>query len=493
MKLTAAAILAFLTAEHSSFAGDLEFNKSLELDPGLQGLLLNDNISRLGPGQKPFGAWLADPAQTIKSVTDIEAIRKSLEKSGISNGYGFNRKLVIDPNDKGVAPGNNILVLDPASLYDEQQKLQIPQAVDFLSRLNDQDKTPPGWNPKEGNYSIVGPCRNCIINPLNPLGDDIPLNLSPRIMAGAQPTETGRQVRELIASGGDDSDLLGCNLTGGGLKEQALKKRPQFSSRQFPEVVKLSIKQDGNDGTVEGCTGTILAEHWALTAAHCITAKWSAKHANNEIGAPNDQDYIFSPPVNDQALKIIADNSALSDVDKTRFADKAIIHKLYDRSGGSNSHDLALLHLAEPFDSTLFPEAALATRFSAKATLAGYGISNTKAPLGTFFVTLPPALIQDGEHLRLDPTFRNGAFCQGDSGGPVYVGFNRGCKAVDLFGEKRPRSVQGVVSYNILRSESGTAEACLASKAMYNQDVTRPDIHDWICKVSDDEINGCKQ
>ncbi|UVK50266.1 S1 family peptidase (plasmid) [Mesorhizobium sp. AR02] len=173
-------------------------------------------------------------------------------------------------------------------------------------------------------------CPTCIIFPLDPLPKDAPIKLPPDTLAHLQPGVNAQSVfREAAAWGGDDSEVLGCNIGTSSFLKTLSHKRPEFSWRQFPEVVKLSITRPGTLG-VEGCTGTTVGANWVLTAAHCITGKSSAALANNDADQPEEQDFVFSPPTNDQALQINAMNSALVDVDKVRYGDKAIVNKLYD-------------------------------------------------------------------------------------------------------------------------------------------------------------------
>ncbi|TRC89697.1 trypsin-like serine protease [Mesorhizobium sp. WSM4310] len=427
MRLTAAATLVFLALSYSSFAGDLEFNNDFEIQQNLKGTINKEDLNLLQLRPKSVSPWLSKPLRSIDG----------------DPGFGA------DDGTLGHVDWNAALHPDPQH------------------------------------------CPGCILNPLDPLPGNQPINVTPDILSGIRPGMTkGSRYRTLIASGGDDSEVLGCNMINSVYLKQAGRKLPQFSWRQFPEVVRLLIKQPGTDG-FEGCTGTIVGEHWVLTAAHCITAKDSSKHASNDLSLPEDQDFVFSPPSAEQALQATVSNSVLTDVDKVRYADKAIVNKLYDRSLAGNSHDVALLHFENPFDPSDFPEASLATKFDGTATLAGYGVSNTKSPLGEFFVTFPPELVQNGEHLIFKPGSKKGAFCQGDSGGPVFVGLNRGCKSGDLFSEVRPRSVQGVISFNVETSAKSLAASCLEATNMYSEDVTQTEIHNWICGASGSEINGC--
>jgi hypothetical protein len=425
--LIAAATLFFLAAGYPSNAGDLEFNSDFELPATLKGSIKAGNLTPFKLAPHSVSPWVAQPLRSIDSDAGIES-----DDAALVN-FDFQKALHPDPDH----------------------------------------------------------CPTCIINPLNPMRGDEPINVVPESEAGLQPgLSNDFALRALVAAGGNDSELLGCNLKNGVLQKKAGQKLAQFSWRQFPEVVRLSIKQPGTDGS-EGCTGTIVGANWVLTAAHCITAKDSARHASNDLGLSEDQDFVFSPPLSDEALQATAVNSALSDVDKVRFADRAVVNKLYDKGLAGNSHDVALLHFETPFDRSEFPEAALATKFDSVATLAGYGVSNTKEPLGAFFVTFPPLLAQDGEHLTFTPGTKKGAFCQGDSGGPVFTGLNRGCKPGDAFNEPRPRSVQGIISFKFGPEEKSLAVSCLDATSMSSEDVTNAEIRSWICATSGNEVNGC--
>ncbi|TDM96325.1 trypsin-like serine protease, partial [Lactobacillus crispatus] len=97
--------------------------------------------------------------------------------------------------------------------------------------------------------------------------------------------------------------------------------------------------------------------------------------------------------------------------------------------------------------------AALAAQdaFNQLSTIAGYGYSNADGgTLGAFQLAWPVPLTHVGDELRftaVDDYGNRSTFCQGDSGGPVFADRVRGCRPTDKVAEKRPREIQGTMSY----------------------------------------------
>jgi hypothetical protein len=270
------------------------------------------------------------------------------------------------------------------------------------------------------------------------------------------------------------------------------------SPSQFPEVVAIAKLTPSDPAPSRFCSGALIAANWVLSAAHCILGRQSAADA---AGA-SDTDFVLQPT----DLIISSDFAlALEPQERIRPVARTIVYRGYGGQGSGPPYfvnDTALLELAAPFPQSAVQPAVLAPvqTFDPTTTLAGYGFSNAdNGSFGRLNFTWPLPMNQDSGKFTFRPDDGR-AFCQGDSGGPVFAGRYRGCRSDDAAGERRPRIIQGTISYDFPGSaDSGSdaspqliqAEKCMDSSLMAVQSVTSPELRNWICTTTSGRAGGC--
>jgi secreted trypsin-like serine protease len=176
---------------------------------------------------------------------------------------------------------------------------------------------------------------------------------------------------------------------------------------EFPFVVALV---QGSDGS-QFCGGSIIAERWVLTAAHCFFT------ADN-------------PPVQDTFAADIQIKAGIVDLND-RSAQVVNVTKIFEPGYDGNTHDIALLYLAAPLRLDNKTTALVALNadarlpaIPARVMVAGWGAtdpdgqtaSDTLKKITVSLAGCPSDTTSD----YICAGDKNGKdTCQGDSGGPL--------------------------------------------------------------------------
>ncbi len=185
----------------------------------------------------------------------------------------------------------------------------------------------------------------------------------------------------------------------------------------FPGIVKLEPRRPEADGAISSghCGATRIAEHWFVTAAHCV-----------------DEPY--------EELRLIGESASLSaPTAKTTEAQLAVCHAGYAGTANGYANDIALVRLTDEeveaikdvpvarYGETLKP---LAPANYPAADMAGWGLTSFGGQLSNDLLAANIRIMAAGPSTITVSSQSGAGPCVGDSGGPLYVTEEDGSKTM---------------------------------------------------------------
>jgi hypothetical protein len=189
-------------------------------------------------------------------------------------------------------------------------------------------------------------------------------------------------------------------------------------------AVFLLVDQAPNKGR-QYCSGTLIAQHLVLTAAHCVL-----RNDDPASPVPPEQISLFFGPAEFDTDDLI--NPVRNDLAR-KTAYKAVFHEKHiGHYQDQDVNDIALIQFRGDLPQALKPasilpaeQASVPLQIRTEVQVAGFGFTRTNDPL-TQLTLLQTSLVtafDEGDSIiRLATSqFENRGLCDGDSGGPAFI------------------------------------------------------------------------
>jgi secreted trypsin-like serine protease len=213
-----------------------------------------------------------------------------------------------------------------------------------------------------------------------------------------QPVDDSLTIAELTGAQPLDDDIVGVSTINGAAAALS----------DFPGLVKMEPREILPGGAIASghCGATRIAEHWFITAAHCL-----------------DDDY-------DEVLLIAGAETLSSPFAKRVQATGSVCHAAYGGAGNNYVNDIALVRIA---DDALVDLADIPiARFGATsetlvpmnyqtAHMAGWGLTSFRGQLSPSLLSATLTMSGVGPAAISVESLNGSGPCVGDSGGPLFV------------------------------------------------------------------------
>lgn len=221
------------------------------------------------------------------------------------------------------------------------------------------------------------------------------------------------------------------------IEAQTISTRIVGGQESVPEAWPAMVSIKDKLHNYHFCGGSLIAQQWVVTAAHCMHDsdgnELKAKDITATVGEYDLGSWPTTPPTDIELV---------------------LVHKDYDPS--TQVDDIALLKLAVPVTNESIPIASLASTNNwiaqqAPATVSGWGSTVAYKPNETVTADYPDLLNEVEVQLKTDQQCTNSLgtsyssemicagvsgggkdACQGDSGGPLMVNSNNGWQQIGI-------------------------------------------------------------
>lgn len=152
-------------------------------------------------------------------------------------------------------------------------------------------------------------------------------NVAPSNSSGSESRSLVKKKGQVFPCHRDSIDQCGCGFDDVEFSWTDLVGSHEARPYSWSMIVSVRL----NDSNTHACSGTILNQHYILTAAHCVDKQVTVFPLKSSIAAR-------------------AHDQLVDDKQIIRRVDRIILHPAWQSIKNDHQHDLAILHLSEPLD-----------------------------------------------------------------------------------------------------------------------------------------------